>query len=324
MSLYIKSLAHFAPAKKLTNADLEKMVDTNDEWIVARTGIRERSIADKGTGASDLAKESSLLALQQAKMDPSELDAIVVATCSPDTTIPGASSHLQAHLQAPTCPAFDINAACSGFIYGMEVCEGLLATGRYNNILLSCTEKFSSLLNYEDRNTCILFGDASGSLILSQDPGIAKMVAAYSGGDGKLIELLYRPGGGSKHPHHECENLNDLFLTMEGKEVFKHAVRGFAQSAEVTLERAGWNKEEVNWLIPHQANMRLIKSAADRLDLPMEKVVANIDRYGNTSAASIPLAMSEAQSNFKPGDKVLCLAFGAGFTWGGIALEWMA
>lgn len=323
MSLYIQALAHYAPPKRLTNADLEKMVDTNDEWIVTRTGIRERAIAENGLGASDLAKEASLIALGKAKTLSTELDAIIVATCTPDTTIPGASSYLQSHLNANNCPAFDINAACSGFVYGLEVADGLLSTGRYKKILFSCAELFSSVLNYEDRNTCILFGDAAGSLVLSNESGIAKLVAAYSGGDGNLIELLHRPGGGSKKPSHKLENENDIFLTMEGKEVFKHAVRGMAKSAEETLARAGWKKEDVNWLIPHQANMRLIKSAADRLNLDMEKVVVNIERYGNTSAASIPLAMSEAQANFKKGDKILCLAFGAGFTWGGLAFEWL-
>lgn len=298
------------------------MVDTNDEWIVSRTGIRERAIAEKGEGASDLAKHCSFEALRKASLSAKDLDAIVVATCTPDTTLPGAASYLQAHLEASDCMAFDINAACSGFIYGMEVCEGFLATGRYKTILFACTEKFSSLLNYHDRNTCILFGDGAGSLVLNSESGIAKLVAAYSGGDGRLIELLYRPGGGSKFPQHELKNPNDMYLSMEGKEVFKHAVRGMAMSAEKTLERAGWSKEEVNWLVPHQANVRLIKSAADRLGLDMERVIVNIDRYGNTSAASIPLAMSEAQSRFKAGDKILCLAFGAGFTWGGLALEW--
>jgi 3-oxoacyl-[acyl-carrier-protein] synthase-3 len=218
--------------------------------------------------------------------------------------------------------AFDVNAACSGFVYGMEVVEGLLATGRYENILLACAEKFSSVINYEDRGTCILFGDGAGCLVLSDKPGGAKLVASYSGGDGKLAHLLWRQGGGSKSPAHEIDEREKMFLQMEGKEVFKHAVRGMAMSAEKVLERAGWSKDEVDWLVPHQANMRLIKSAAERLELPLEKVVVNIQKYGNMSAASIPVAMSEGMHKFKKGDKIVCLAFGAGFTWGGLALEW--
>jgi 3-oxoacyl-[acyl-carrier-protein] synthase III len=321
MALYIKSLSHHVPSRRLSNLDLEKMVDTVDEWIVTRTGIKERAMAEKGQGASDLAIPASLQALEQSGLLATDMDAVVVATCTPDMTMPGAASLLQAALGLEGM-AFDVNAACSGFVYGMEVVEGMLATGRYENILFACAEKFSSTVNYKDRNTCILFGDGAGALVLSSKPGGAKLVAAYTGGDGRLSHLLQRPGGGSKAPFHELENPDDAFVQMEGKEVFKHAVRGMAMSAEKVLERAGWDKTEVNWLIPHQANLRLIKAAADRLDLPMDKVVINIEKYGNMSAASIPVAMSEAAHRFKKGDRIVCLAFGAGFTWGGLALEW--
>ena len=320
MSLYIRSLAHHVPPRRLTNKDLETMVDTTDEWITTRTGIRERAMAEKGEGASDLAFPAAQEAMSKLNLDVKELDAIVAATCTPDMTMPGASSHLQAKLGAD-CMAFDVNAACSGFVYGMEVCEGLLATGRYRNVLLACAEKFSSIINYEDRGTCILFGDGAGCLVLSSEPGGAKLVASYAGGDGRLARLLWRQGGGSKTPAKEAAP-EQMFVQMEGQEVFKHAVRGMAMSAEKVLEQAGWSKDEVDWLIPHQANMRLIKSAAERLGLPSEKVVVNIEKYGNMSAASIPVAMSEGMRRFKKGDKIVCLAFGAGFTWGGLALEW--
>jgi 3-oxoacyl-[acyl-carrier-protein] synthase III len=321
MPLYIKSVAHHVPVRRLSNADLEKMVDTADDWIMTRTGIKERAIAAKGEGASDLALPASLEALRKSGCTVADLDAVVVATCTPDMTMPGASSFLQAALGAD-CTAFDVNAACSGFVYGMEVVEGLLATGRYKNILFACAEKFSSTVNYKDRNTCILFGDGAGALVVSSEPVGAKLVAAYSGGDGSLAHLLKRPGGGSRAPFHELTDPNEAFVQMEGKEVFKHAVRGMAMSAEKVLERAGWDKSQVDWLIPHQANLRLIKAAAERLDLPMEKVVINIEKYGNMSAASIPVAMSEGSSRFKKGDRIVCLAFGAGFTWGGLAIEW--
>lgn len=321
MPLYIKSVAHHVPSRRLTNKDLEAMVETSDEWIVARTGISERAIAEDGQGASDLALPAAREALKKAGLAVEDLDAIVAATCTPDMTIPGASSLIQSALEAK-CSAFDINAACSGFVYGMEVAEGLLAAGRKKNVLLACTEKFSSVINYKDRSTCILFGDGAGCLVLSSEPGGAQLKAVYSGGDGSLAHLLWRPGGGSKTPQHQLEDQDQMFLHMEGQEVFKHAVRGMAMSAEKVLEQAGWSKDEVDWLVPHQANMRLIKSAASRLDLPLEKVVMNIAKYGNMSAASIPVAMSEGMHQFKKGDKIVCLAFGAGFTWGGLALEW--
>lgn len=299
------------------------MVDTDDEWITTRTGIKERAIADKGVGASDLALESSKSALEAAELKAKELGAIVCATCTPDMTMPSAASLLQAKLGAAEVMSVDANAACTGFIYGMELVEGLLLTGRYRNVLLACTEKFSSTINYKDRSTCILFGDGAGSLVLDTEPGIAKLVSMYTGCNGDLSHLLLRPAGGSLMPSHENENEDDMYVKMEGKEVFKHAVRGMALSAEKTLERAGWKAEDVDWLIPHQANQRLIKSAADRLKMDPEKVIVNISKYGNMSAASIPVAMSEVQGGFKKGDKILCIAFGAGFTWGGLALEWL-
>ena len=321
MPLYIKSVAHHVPARRLSNADLEKMVDTDNEWIFSRTGICERAIAEKGQGSSDLALPAALEALSKANLSPKDIDAVVVSTCTPDMTMPGASSLLQGALGAE-CTAFDVNAACSGFVYGMEVVEGLLATGRYKNILFASTDKFSSTVNYKDRNTCILFGDGAGVMVVSSEPGCAKLVAAYTGGDGRLAHLLMRPAGGSRVPFHELANPEEAFVTMDGKDVFKHAVRGMAMSAEKVLERAGWDKSQVDWLIPHQANLRLIKSAAERLALPMEKVVINIEKYGNMSAASIPVALSENIHKIKKGDRVVCLAFGAGFTWGGLALEW--
>lgn len=322
MTLYIKSVAHYCPETRLTNKDLEKMVDTNDEWIVTRTGIKERAIAGKGVGASDLGAEASKIALEKSGLAADEIEAVLCATCTPDMSIPGAASLIQHKMGLNQVMSLDLNAACSGFVYSMDVAEGLLQTGRYKNILLSCTEKFSGIVNYEDRGTCILFGDGAGSLVLSSEPGGAKLLALYTGSNGSLSHLLQRPAGGSLVPAHENEQAEDMYLQMEGKEVFKHAVRWMGASAEKTVEMAGWKPEEVDWLIPHQANMRLIKAAAERLNMPMDKVLVNIEKYGNMSAASIPVAMSEFQDKFKKGDKILCVAFGAGFTWGGLALEW--
>lgn len=320
MSLHIKGLAHYVPPRILDNRELEGMVETSDEWIMTRTGIRERRIADEDT--SEMAAKASVGALRAAGMEASEMEMAVVATCTPDMTMPGAASILQSRLGMNGAPALDLNAACSGFVYAMDVCEGLLSTGRYRNILLSCAERFSSMVNYRDRSTCILFGDAAGSLVLSSEPGGHLMKAAYCGGNGSLAHLLRRPAGGSSAPPQGGPAEDALFVQMDGSEVFKHAVRSMDLAAERTLERAGWKDHEVDWLIPHQANLRLMESLRRRLSLPKEKVVVNIEKYGNTSAASIPLAMSEFQHRFRPGDKLLCVAFGAGFTWGGVAIEW--
>jgi 3-oxoacyl-[acyl-carrier-protein] synthase III len=322
MNLYLKSVAHFVPPKRLNNEDLSKMVDTNDEWIFSRTGIKERAIADKGTGASDLGAAASEIAIKNAGIDASEIDAILCATCTPDMTIPGAATFIQRKLGIENVMSLDLNAACSGFVYGMDVAEGLLASGRYKNILLVCTEKFSSVVNYEDRSTCILFGDGAGSVILSSEPGGAHLKSINTGANGSLSHLLHRPAGGSLNPHHEQPAHEDLFIQMEGKEVFKHAVRSMGESVTKAIAQAGWKDSEVDWLIPHQANKRLIKAAADRIGLDEGKVLVNIEKYGNMSAASIPVVMSEFQDRFKKGDKILCVAFGAGFTWGGLAIEW--
>ncbi len=322
MNLYLKSVAHYVPPKRLTNEELSTMVDTNDEWIVSRTGISERAIADKGVGASDLGAAASEIALKNASMDASELDAILCATCTPDMSIPGAAALIQHKLGVENVMSLDLNAACSGFVYGMDVAEGLLASGRYKNILLASSEKFSSVVNYKDRSTCILFGDGAGSVILSSEPGGAKLKSINTGANGSLSHLLHRPAGGSANPIQEEPAHEDLFIQMEGKEVFKHAVRSMGESVEKAIEGAGWKADEVDWLIPHQANKRLIKAAADRIGLDEQKVLVNIEKYGNMSAASIPVVMSEFQDRFKKGDKILCVAFGAGFTWGGLAIEW--
>jgi len=298
------------------------MVDTNDEWIFSRTGIRERAIADKGVGTSDLAAVASKNALLKASMDASELDAILCATCTPDMSIPGSAALIQHKLGVENIMSLDLNAACSGFVYGMDVAEGLLASGRYKNILLASAEKFSSVVNYKDRSTCILFGDGAGSVILSSEPGGAKLKSIYTGANGSLSHLLHRPAGGSAIPMQDQPKHEDLFIQMEGKEVFKHAVRSMGESVVKSIQGAGWNADEVDWLIPHQANKRLIKAAADRIGLDEKKVLVNIEKYGNMSAASIPVVMSEFQDRFKKGDKILCVAFGAGFTWGGLAIEW--
>jgi 3-oxoacyl-[acyl-carrier-protein] synthase III len=322
MNLYLKSVAHYVPPKRLSNEALSEMVDTNDEWIFSRTGIKERAIAEKGVGASDLGTKASELALSNANMEASDLDAILCATCTPDKTIPGAATLIQHKLGIQGVMALDLNAACSGFIYGMDVAEGLLSSGRYKNILLSSTEKFSSVVNYKDRSTCILFGDGAGSVILSSEPGGAKLKSINTGANGSLSHLLHRPAGGSLNPLQEDPNHEDFFIQMEGKEVFKHAVRSMGDSVIKSIQEAGWSENEIDWLIPHQANKRLIKAAADRIGLDENKVLVNIEKYGNMSAASIPVVMSEFQNRFKKGDKILCVAFGAGFTWGGLALEW--
>ncbi len=318
-------LGTYSPGKILTNADFERMLDTSDTWIRERTGIRERHIAGPDETVAMMAREASLLALKEAGLAPTDLDGIIVSTATPDRPLPSAACDVQALLGATNAAAFDIGAACSGWLYALLVGESLLASGFAKRLLVVGSEKLSAITDYTDRSTAVLFGDGAGAAVLTASDGTRGILAGHLKSDGRLAELLYRPGGGSVAPPSE-QMLKDrsYFLKMAGREVFKAAVRSMADAADRALEQAGITGEQVDLLIPHQANIRIIEATAEHAHIPMERVFINVDRFGNTSSASIPLALDEARRAglVKPGMTILLVAFGAGFTWGSILLRW--
>ena len=322
----ITGTGSFTPEKVLTNADLEKMVETTDEWITARSGIKERRIADKETAASDLSFEATKKAMEEAKIKPEELDLILIGTVTPDYLLPSTACILQDKLGAKNAAVMDIVAACSGFLYGLSVAQAFIYSGKYKTILVIGVEVLSKITNWNDRNTCVLFGDGAGAAIVQRTQENNKgILATYLCGDGSLANLLHIPVGGTRTPLTK-ENIDkgDQYIKMEGNEVFKSAVRSMGDAATRALKEANISAEQIDLLIPHQANIRIIEATAKRLKLPMEKVFVNIDKYGNTSAASIPIALDEARKSgrIKPGDITLLVAFGAGFTWGLAVIRW--
>jgi len=315
----------YVPERVLTNKELEQMVETNDEWIVSRTGISERRIAAKEQASSDLAYEAALEALGNAGLSAEELDLIIVATVTPDMSFPSTACVLQSRLGAKNAAAFDLSAACSGFIYGLANASGLIASGMYKNALVIGAECLSRITDYTDRNTCILFGDGAGAVVIGQVPEGRGFQSFVLGADGSGGELLKARAGGSRDPiTREVLDEKRQFIYMAGKEVFKFAVKIMGSAAEEALVKAGIDKSEIDLLIPHQANIRIIQSALERLELPEEKCVVNINRYGNVSAASIPIALAEAarENRINPGDKLLFVGFGGGLTWGASVLVW--
>ena len=326
MRARILGTGHYVPEKVLTNADLEKIVDTTSEWIIERTGIKERRIADPEQAASDLAYQAALRALERAGIDPGELDVIIVGTATPDMSFPATACIVQARLGIPGIPCLDMEAACPGFIYGLGVARGMLEIDNiYRNILVVGVEMLTRITDWEDRNTCVLFGDGAGAVILSSKEGEGGILSSYVGGDGRLQDLLKLPAGGSRKPAtHETVDQRLHYLKMRGREVFKHAVLGMEKSAREALSRANLTPEDITWLIPHQANIRIIQATGQRLGVPEEQVYVNIHKYGNTSAASIPIALDEMSRGglIKRGDILVLVAFGAGFTWGATVVEW--
>lgn len=315
----------YVPERILTNADMEKMVETNDEWIVSRTGIRERHIAAPEQATSDLAYEAAVQALKTAGMAAEDLELIIVATITPDTFFPSTACILQDKLGAKKAAAFDLSAACSGFVYGMATANGMLQTGMYNNALVIGADALSRITDYTDRNTCVLFGDGAGAVVLgevSQGRGFLSFDLGAEGSGGSLLKL---EAGGSRLPASE-ETIQDKkhYIYMNGREVFKFAVRVMGTATEDVLRKAGKGKEDIDLFVPHQANIRIIQSAMQRLELPEEKCVINVDKYANTSAASIPLALVEAaeEGRMKEGDTILLVGFGGGLTWGASVLVW--
>ncbi|MFW6160795.1 MAG: beta-ketoacyl-ACP synthase III [Acidobacteriota bacterium] len=315
----------YVPERILTNADLEKMVDTSDEWIMTRTGIKERHIVSDSQATSDLAIEASHRALKDAGLEIEDIDLIMVATSTPDTIFPSTACRVQEGLKINHAPAFDISAGCTGFLYGMIVSESLIINGTCRRILLVGGEVLTKITNWKDRSTCVLFGDAAGAVILEETTGESGMLSYYWKADGSLGELLNQPAGGTRIPaSHESIDQDLHCLHMKGNEVFKHAVKRMGEAALEALQKAGLKKNDVDFLIPHQANIRIIEATGKRLNLPPEKVYSNIDRYGNVSVASIPIALHELKTEgcLKTGDIVVMDAFGAGFTWAAVVYRW--
>jgi 3-oxoacyl-[acyl-carrier-protein] synthase III len=321
------SIGVAVPPGVLTNADLSKVLDTSDEWIVERTGIRERHIARPDQSVAMLSCEASMKALQDVGLTPQDLDAIVLATASPDRLLPSTACDLQALLGADRAAAFDISAACPGFVFAIGVAEGLIASEQSETVLVVGAEKLSTITDFQDRSTAILFGDGAGAAIVRRttETNGRGILSTYLRSDGKLAPLLYRPGGGSADPISEkvvCERSH--YMKMAGREVFKAAVLAMSEACDEGMRRAGVTADEIDLLIPHQANIRIIEATAKHAGMPMDKVMVNVDRYGNTSSASIPLALEQAitEGRVQRGSLLLLVAFGAGFTWGSTVIRW--
>jgi 3-oxoacyl-[acyl-carrier-protein] synthase-3 len=322
----VASVGTAVPPGVLTNHDLTQMLDTSDEWIVERTGIRERRIARPEQTVAMLSQEASEIAMERAGVTPAELDSIVLATASPDRLLPSTACDLQALLGADNAAAFDVGAACPGYLYALAVAEGLIASGQSRTVLVVGAEKLSTITDFQDRSTAILFGDGAGASVVRQSSAAGRgLLSTFLKSDGRLAPLLYRPGGGASDPISEkvvCDRSH--FMKMAGREVFKAAVLAMAEACDKALTQAGVTADEIDLLVPHQANLRIIEATAKHAGIPMSKVMVNLDRYGNTSSASIPLALDQAISEGRigPGSLVLLVAFGAGFTWGSAVVRW--
>ncbi len=325
MRVKILSTGSYVPEKVLTNFDLEKIVDTSDEWITERTGIKERRIASAEQATSDLAYEASIKALKNAGLSPDDIDLIIVATVTPDMLVPAAACLLQMKLGAKNAVAFDINGACTGFLYALSVAEKFIRIGASKRALVIGAETLSRFTDWTDRSICVLLADGAGAVILEgtrKNEGI-KVIDIFS--DGTMWDFIHMPAGGSKMPVNEKVLKGRLnYIRMRGNETFKVAVKTLEEVVDITLKKGGITSSQLSLLVPHQANIRIIQAMAKRLDLPMDKVMVNIDRYGNTSAASIPIALDEANrmGKIKKGDYVMLAAFGAGLTWGAALIKW--
>ncbi len=315
----------YLPKKVLSNADLEKMVETSDEWITTRTGICERRIAALDECTSDLGAEAARKAIQNAGISADDIDLIICATITPDMPFPCTSALIQARIEASRAACFDIEAACSGFIFALEIARQFVMSGTYQTVLAVASEKLSSIVDWKDRNTCVLFGDGAGAAILQHRSGSKGILASSLGANGKHGELLCMPAGGAKNPSSLATvNSGMHFLKMSGREVYKHAILAMQQAAKAALAGSGLKMENLACIIPHQANIRIIEGLAERLRVPIEKFFINLNKYGNMSAASAAVALDEGarQGRFQRGDFILIIAFGAGLTWGATVLEW--
>ena len=325
ISASIVSTGMYVPSRVLTNAELEKMVETTDEWIMSRTGIRERRIAADDEFTSDMGAKAAQQALELGGVDAQEIDLIIVATCTSDTVFPSTACYIQSKIGAMRAAAFDVQAACSGFLYALVTADQFIAAGVYKTVMVVGAEKLSSIVNWQDRNTCVLFGDGAGAVILRHREGGRGLLSYDLGADGSQTNILSVPASGCRMPiTPEVLDQRLNYLQMSGKEVFKYAVTAMNRSTEICLERAGVKPEQIRWFVPHQANFRILDAVAQRMNVGMEHFVMNLDRYGNTSAACMPIALHETVTAGKldRGDLVLMVSFGGGLTWASVILEW--
>jgi 3-oxoacyl-[acyl-carrier-protein] synthase III len=321
----ITGVGSYVPQRILSNADLERMVETSDEWITTRTGIRERRLAAENEATSDMAVEAAKRAMAKAGVTPDQIDLIIVATITPDRLFPSTACIVQDRIGAVRAAAFDLEAACSGFVYALEVGSQFVASHTYNTVLIIGAEKMSAFVDWTDRNTCVLFGDGAGAAVLQHRPDSQGLLTTCLGSDGGKSELLQVPGGGSACPATADSVSKKLhFLRMDGKETFKNAVNAMVSAAHEVLGRCGVTVDQLACIIPHQANQRILSAVAERLEAREDQLYVNVDRYGNTSAASVAIALDEAvsQGRIKRGDLVLLVVFGAGLTWGAALIEW--
>jgi len=315
----------YVPERVMTNSDLEAMVETNHQWIVERTGIYERRIAAENEFTSHMAAKAAQAAMENAGVTPEEIDMILVATITPDMFFPSTACQVQRHIGAKNATCMDVNAACSGFLYCVEIANQFISNHACETVLVIGADKLSSIVNWEDRNTCVLFGDGAGAAILRHRPGSKGVVTTYMGSDGNYGDILHMPGGGCAKPITR-ENVDDKLntLQMNGRETFKQAVTSMMRAANIVLDRCGLTSQDIQCVIPHQANIRIIEAMADRLDLTMDRFHINLDKYGNTSAAAVAIALDEAArvGRFQKGDPILLVVFGGGLTYASSVIEW--
>ena len=320
----ITGVAGYVPEDVITNFDLEKMVDTNDEWITSRTGIKQRHIVkDPNKATSDMAVEAIKVLLDKKQLDPKEIDMIIVGTVTADYPFPDTANIIGHKIGASNAFGYDINAACSGFIYSIVTGSKFIETGTYKKVLVVGADQMSSIVNYEDRSTCILFGDGAGVVLLEPSEEGSGIQDAVLKADGAGAEFLHMKGGGSMNPATvETVDQKLHYAYQEGRVVFKAAIKGMVESIKEVVERNNMTMDEVDWIVPHQANLRILMGVANQLNFPEEKVLINIEEYGNTTAATIPLVLRDYENKFKKGDNIILTAFGGGFTWGAVYLKW--
>ncbi len=316
----------YAPEKILTNDDLARIVDTSDEWITTRTGIKQRRIGAKDELTSDMAAKAALRALEQAQVPASEVELLIVATATPDMVFPATACFVQKKIGASNAACLDVSAACAGFLFAVEIAQQFITSQTYDTVLVIGADKLTAITNWTDRNTCVLFGDGAGAALLGHRDGTAHgVISTYMGSDGAFSDILFMPGGGTKTPiTKENAHLHLQTIHMSGKEVYKQAVIAMVSAAKKAIAQAGLTAEDIDCIIPHQANLRIIEAVGERLGIPREKVFVNVDRYGNTSAASVGIALDEANRSgrIKRGDYVLLVVFGGGLTWASTIVEW--
>lgn len=315
----------YVPEKVLTNEDLSRIVDTSDEWITTRTGIKERRVAAKDEDTSDMATKAALKAIEQAKISPIEINLILVATATPDMVFPATACFVQKKIGASNAACLDISAACAGFLFGIEIAQQFIMSHTYDTVLVIGADKLTSITNWTDRNTCVLFGDGAGAAILRHRGSTHGIISTHIASDGQYSDILFMPGGGSRCPiTRENADLNLVTIHMTGKEVYKQAVIAMLDASKKALDKAGLSIHDIACVIPHQANLRIIEAIADRLGISLDKFYVNLDRYGNTSAAAVAMALDEANrtGRIKPGDYVLMVVFGGGLSWASTVIEW--